>query len=374
MDTFRRASVGQGARTLAGQDYTADDIFRLDAARLFYADWVCVGRADAIPEAGDYFLAPIIAESIIVVRGQGGRIYAHANVCRHRGARLCQDERGRFPGGIQCPYHAWTYGLDGQLLAARLMHDVADFERGEYPLHPVAVAEWEGFLFLNLSRQPRPFAQVFAPLLGRFRAWGMPGLRLGRRIEYEVAANWKLIVENYSECYHCPLIHPALCELSPPTSGRNDLLEGPFLGGYMDLKTSIGSMTIDGHTGRRPLAALAGDDLARVYYYSIFPNLLLSLHPDYVMAHTLWPQSAGRTRVVCEWYFDPAEMARPGFDPSDAVDFWDMTNRQDWVACEISQQGLASRYYTPGPYSHTEGLLWAFGQEYLKRRLAGTPG
>lgn len=373
MDTFRRARVGQGARTLEGRDYTAEDIFSREAERLFYQDWVCVGRAAAIPEVGDYFLASIVTESVIVVRGSDGRVYAHADVCRHRGARLCQDERGRFPGSIQCPYHAWTYGLEGRLLAARMMHDVADFERSEYPLYPVAVAEWEGFLFLNLSKQPRPFAEAFAPLFGRFIAWGLPDLRLGRRVEYEVAANWKLIVENYSECYHCPLIHPALCELSPPTSGRNDLLEGPFLGGYMDLTSGAGSMTIGGHTGRRPVGTVAGDDLARVYYYTVFPNLLLSLHPDYVMAHILWPQSAGRTRVVCEWYFDPAEMARPGFDPSDAVDFWDMTNRQDWVACEISQQGLASRYYTPGPYSHAEGLLWAFGQEYLKRR-EGMPG
>ena len=142
-------------------------------------------------------------------------------------------------------------------------------------------------------------------------------------------ANWKLIVQNYSECYHCPLIHPALDRLSPSTSGRNDLSEGPFLGGYMTLNTAFDSMTTDGHTIRPPLGEVAGEELSRVYYYSIFPNMLLSLHPDYVMAHTLWPQGVGRTRIVCEWYFDPETMAAPGFDPSDAVEFWDMTNRQD---------------------------------------------
>lgn len=232
-----------------------------------------------------------------------------------------------------------------------------------------AIAEWEGFLFVNLSLEPEPFEQAFAPLIGRVSRWGAADLRRGARIEYSVAANWKLIVENYSECYHCPLIHPELSALSPWRSGRNDLSSGPFLGGYMDLNHT--SMTVDGSSGRAPLPGLPAEDVGRVYYYAIFPNLLLSLHPDYVMAHILRPDGPGRTLVGCEWYFHPDTLAATDFSPDDAVQFWDTTNRQDWHVCELSQRGVSSRGYTPGPYAQAEGLLWEFDQEYLRALVDG---
>lgn len=366
MAVFRKAAVQCGACTLPGRYYASEEVFRDEAERIFYNQWVCVGRAEQIPNPGDYFVAAVVEESIVVVRDRGGAARAYFNVCRHRGTRLCTQQSGHFSETIQCPYHAWTYDLDGRLIAARHMQDVENFDKQAYPLYAAALAEWEGFLFLNLAPEPEPFAQVFAPLIGRFAAWHMPGLRMAGQIEYDVKANWKLIVENYSECYHCPLIHPALAKLSPAQSGRNDLLEGPFLGGYMTLNHPGGSMTLTGRTIRPPVGEVAGDDLSRIYYYAIFPNMLLSLHPDYVMAHTLWPQGARRTRVVCAWFFDLAVIARPDFDPSDAVEFWDMTNRQDWHACELSQLGVASRAYTPGPYANAEGLLYAFDQQYLR--------
>ena len=365
MVAFVRATVQSDAWTLPRRYYASEAVFSAEAERIFYAGWVCIGRTEQIARPGDYFLAQIIGESIIVVRDRDGQARAFFNVCRHRGTRMCTEDAGRFAGSIQCPYHAWTYGLDGQLLAARHMQYTPGFEKRDYPLHAVALAEWEGFLFLNMSPEPEPFERAFAPLIDKFPAWHIPDLRRAGRIEYDVQANWKLIVQNYSECYHCPLIHPALDRLSTSTSGRNDLCEGPFLGGYMTLNTAFRSMTTDGHTIRPPLGEVAGEELSRVYYYSIFPNMLLSLHPDYVMAHTLWPQRVGRTRIVCEWYFDPATMAERGFDPSDAVEFWDMTNRQDWHVCELSQLGVSSIGYTPGPYASAEGLLHAFDQYYL---------
>jgi Rieske 2Fe-2S family protein len=366
MIEFVRASIQEGAWTLPREYYASQAVFSSEAERIFYAGWVCVGRAEQIARPGDYFLAQLIGESIIVVRDREGQAHAFFNVCRHRGTRMCTEESGHFAGSIQCPYHAWTYGLDGHLLAARHMQETPGFDKRDYPLRSIALAEWEGFLFLNLAPDPEPFERVFAPLIDKFPAWRMPTLRRARRIEYDVQANWKLIVQNYSECYHCPLIHPALDRLSPSTSGRNDMSEGLFLGGYMTLNTAFDSMTTDGHTVRPPVGDVAGADLGRVYYYSIFPNMLLSLHPDYVMAHTLWPLGVGRTRVVCEWHFDPATMAAPGFDPSDAVEFWDMTNRQDWHVCELSQLGVSSIGYTPGPYANAEGLLHAFDREYLR--------
>jgi Rieske 2Fe-2S family protein len=291
---------------------------------------------------------------------------AFFNVCRHRGTRICTTPNGHFPQSIQCPYHAWTYGLDGRLIGAPHMNEVGEFDKADYPLYEAALGSWEGFLFVNLSRQPEPFERAFAPLLGRFSSWHIAKLRSAHRIEYDVQANWKLVVENYSECYHCPLIHPALVKLSPYRSGQNDLYEGPFLGGFMDLNHEVDSLSMNGKTCAVPVGEVSGADLNRVYYYAIFPNMLLSLHPDYVMFHQLMPQSAGRTRISCEWLFDPDTIAQPDFDPGGAVEFWDMTNQQDWHVCELSQLGLTSRVYTPGPYSAAESLPAAFDREVLR--------
>lgn len=364
--TFRRAAVEAGTRTLPGRYYAADEVFAAEQERVFARHWLCAGREERITRPGDYLLVNIAGESLILVRDREGVPRAFFNVCRHRGTRICTEERGHFGQSIQCPYHAWTYGLDGRLLAARHMQDVPDFDKHDYPLVAAEMVSWEGFLMLNLQAEPAPFEDVFAPLIDKWTVWRLPALRMARRIEYDVRANWKLIVQNYSECYHCPLIHPALDHLSPSTSGRNDLAEGPFLGGYMTLKHAGGSMTMSGHTSWPPIGEVRGDELNRVYYYSLFPNMLLSLHPDYVMVHTLWPVSADRTRIVCEWLFDPAVMARPDFDPSDAVEFWDLTNRQDWHVSELTQLGVTSRAYRPGPYAQQEGLLAAFDREYLR--------
>jgi Rieske 2Fe-2S family protein len=245
------------------------------------------------------------------------------------------------------------------------MNEVPGFKKEDYPLHSAHTHTWEGFIFVSLASEPKPFDELFAQLSDKFASWQISKLRSARRIEYDVQANWKLLVENYSECYHGPLVHPVLAKLSHYQSGENEFEKGVFLGGYMEL--SHGSMTLDGATCAMPLGDVMGENLNRVYYYMLFPNLLLSLHPDYVMFHTLWPQSPERTHIICEWLFDPAVMARPDFDPAPAVEFWDITNREDWHVCEISQQGVSSRVYTPGPaYVVQENLIAAFDQEVLK--------
>ncbi len=239
------------------------------------------------------------------------------------------------------------------------------FDRADFPLQQAHVETLDGFAFVSLAPEPEPFADAYAPLAGRFARWHLEALRTARTIEYELACNWKLVFQNYSECYHCPLLHPQLDELSPSDSGRNDLSEGRFLGGYSELRRHGSSLTSTGTTARPPLGALAGADLDRVYYYTVFPSLLLSLHPDYAMAHHVQPLAPNRTRVTCTWLFDPDTVAAPGFDPSDAVDFWDLTNRQDWRINELTQLGTESRAYVPGPYANGEGLLAAFDRHYL---------
>ena len=367
MDRFVAPRAGAGARTLDGRWYHAPDVFARERERIFAREWICVGRAERLARPGDFFLAQVAGESLIVTRDNGERVRAFYNVCRHRGTRICTEPAGRFGGSIQCPYHAWTYALDGTLLNARTMAEMPDFDRSSFPLHEAALATFEGFVFVNLAREPRPFGEAFAPLAGRFARWHLGELRTARTIEYDVACNWKLVFQNYSECYHCPLIHPHLDKLSPSDSGRNDLVEGPFLGGYSELRRHGGSLTTTGTSARAPLGDVDGADLDRVYYYTIFPSLLLSLHRDYVMAHVVQPVAPDRTRVTCTWLFDAAAMSEPGFDPSDAVDFWDLTNRQDWAINELTQLGTGSRAYTPGPYANAEGLLAAFDEHYLRQ-------
>ena len=355
-----------GSKTLPGAYYTSAEQYLRDIEHIYSNRWICTGRVSQVANTGEYFLCQIGQENLIIVRDQTGSINAFYNVCRHRGTRMCTQEQGKFSATIQCPYHAWTYNLQGQLVGAPLMDEVENFSKADYPLMKVHLVTWEGFLFVNLSPQPAPFETSYEPFIGKFSRWNLAELITVRKIEYEVQANWKLIVQNYSECYHCPLIHPELVKKTYYRSGQNDLLEGPFLGGFMEFNADIDSMTMSGRVCTTPISTLEADDLGRAYYYSLFPNLLLSLHPEYVMTHILWPKSAGETRVTCEWLFPPEAIGRADFNPNDAIEFWDTTNRQDWQVSELTQLGMQSRAYQPSPYSSTESLLAAFDREYLR--------
>jgi Rieske 2Fe-2S family protein len=351
------------AQTLPAAYYVDRKFFDVEMDRLFARMWVCAGRTEQVERAGQFFVRELLGESIIVVNGgstAAPRVNAFYNVCRHRGTRLCTDDHGAFSGSIQCPYHSWTYDLDGQLIGAPHMDEVPHFQKAEYPLHQVTVDTWDGHLFLNLDAGAAPLSTQLVDLPGKFRSWRMQDLRLGARIVYDVKANWKLIVQNYNECLHCPNLHPALNKLSHYLSGENEPLQATYMGGRMDLRPGVKTLSVDGICRRAVLPGLSADDRRRVYYYAIFPNMLLSLHPDYMMVHTLWPMAPDRTINICEWHFHPSELARDGFSAADAVDFWDMTNRQDWHVCELSQTGISSRAYTPGPYSNREDLLYAF--------------
>jgi len=351
--------------TLERQYYTSEAIFQAELERIFYKNWICVGRVEQIPNPGDYFVRTIGTEGLIITRDRQSEVHAFYNVCRHRGTRLCDQPSGHFRESIQCPYHAWTYGLDGRLIGVPGMAEMKGFDKRDYGLYHPCLETWEGFLFVNLDPKAESLAKAFAPLAGKFDRWEIGNLRSARRIDYDTQANWKLLTENYSECYHCPLVHPALSKLSPYDSGEDDLTSGPYLGGFMRINED--SLTLSGGTARPPLGSVEGADLHRVYYYSLFPNMLLSLHPDYVMFHTLWPQAPGRTLITCEWLFNPQTMARPDFDASDAVEFWDMTNRQDWHICEEGQIGIGSRIYQPGPANDWhEALPVAFDAQVLK--------
>jgi Rieske 2Fe-2S family protein len=368
---FRKTTetFSAGAKSLPQRYFLSPEIFAEEQEKIFSKRWVLAGHQSRIAKAGDYLTTEVAGESLIIVRDKHGGIHGFYNVCRHRGSRLIETRNGQC-AAIQCPYHAWTYALDGRLIGAPHMDQVSGFDKTDYSLHAVNLALWEGFIFVNLadaSTQRTGYISLdkwFAPLDGKFSRWNLSTLRSAKRIEYDVRANWKLVFENYSECYHCLGVHPELSKISPSDSAENDLTEGPFLGGFMRIAKDK-SLTMSGNACALPVGGFGNQDFRFVFYYSIFPSMLLSLHPDYVMVHQLEPQSPERTLILCDWFFHPNAFEGDDFNPHDAIEFWDMVNKQDWHVCELSQQGIASRAYKPGPYSARESIPAAWDREYL---------
>jgi Rieske 2Fe-2S family protein len=357
------------ARALPAAVYTSDEILQFEQAEFFARDWLCVGRAADIAGSGDYFVKGLGAESVVLLRGADGLIRGFFNVCRHRGSRLFDAASGQGLVRVLCPYHSWSYNLDGTLQHAPRMNE--DFCKADFPLQPVRAELYQGFIFISLNPSAPALAQCLAELpdLSRYR---MSELACGRRVEYEVAANWKLICENYSECYHCAHAHPQLSRVSELIARSERAAEtgACFVGGPMRLRDGVETMSLSGRSSVPTIPGLSHEDSRYVQYYAIYPNLLLSPHPDYVLTHTVWPLAPGRSRVICEWLFTRAAVAAGNFDPADIVEFWDLTNRQDWALCERVQLGVSSRGFIPGPYQATEDCVHTFDRWYAARMAA----
>ncbi len=345
--------------TLPGVAYTSPEVFAWEMEHFFEGGWVCIGRAADIAP-GTRRAVPAGGEGVLLSRDADGTLRGFFNVCRHRGHELLPlggSAEGRL---IQCPYHGWTYHEDGTLKSAPRLGQRPGLEPADHGLVPVAVAEWHGWVLVNVSGAAPPIAEYVADLDPLVRPHDPGGLTVGARIEYLAEANWKLLVENYHECYHCPQIHPELCQVTPPTSGANYRPAGLWVGGLMDLMEHAQTMSLTGASGAPPMPGLDAGQRRHVYYLGLFPNLLLSLHPDYVLSHRLEPIAPDRTRVECIILWPPEVIGRSGFDPSYAVDFWDITNRQDWRACESVQRGVSSRGYRPGPIARPEDAVYQF--------------
>jgi Rieske 2Fe-2S family protein len=362
-------------RTLPRDAYFADAIWRLEKERIFAREWVCVGRAESLAAPGDYRVLELAGESILMVRAKDGALRAFYNVCRHRGCRLVLDPpaepAGHFGSGIRCPYHAWTYTLDGELRTAPFLDEDDGFRREDFSLWPVGVDSWGGFVFLNLSpleaaAEGRTLLQQLGAVPERLRRYPLADLRTGHRIVYEVAANWKVMLENYNECYHCGGVHPELCKVVPAFRQKG----GSELDWDRGIPHREGAWTFthSGTSSRAPFAGLNEDEKTRHKGELIYPNFLLSLSAEHVAAFTLWPGGPERTTIACDFLFHPEEMARPGFDPSDAVQFWDLVNQQDWRICEGVQAGMRARVFEHGYYAPMES--WSLDiRRYIRERL-----
>ena len=372
--------------TLPRDFYQTQEHWAMEKERIFCHEWVCIGREEEVPNPGDYLLLDIAGESILLVRTRERALAAHYNVCRHRGSQLVLgvDARprsgsavgpsGTFTSGIKCPYHSWTYELSGQLRTAPWLDESSGFRKEELPLYPVGVEIWGGFVFVRLgptadataTASPTALSDQLGAATERIKRYPLAELRIARRIAYEVSANWKVILENYNECYHCGPVHPELCRVVPAFKQK----------GGMDLDWDRGvphregawTFTMSGTTNRQPFAGLNEDELTRHKGELLYPNFMLSLSAEHAAAFTLWPGGPDRTTILCDFLFHPAEMARPDFDPNDAVEFWDITNRQDWVICESVQRGMGSRMFRQGFYAPMESLSLDI-RRYIKERL-----
>jgi Rieske 2Fe-2S family protein len=351
--------------------YVDDALLAWELEHFFTRSWVCAGRSSELAVTGARSATRIGNETILLVRGADGELRGFFNVCRHRGHELLPCGASTTRATIACPYHAWVYDLDGSLHSTPRFDAPDDFDPSAHALGRVAVEEWFGWVFVNASGDAGPLADHLGSFDAVVAGYEPERLVAGATHHYTMAANWKLAIENYHECFHCPAIHPELCRVSPPTSGENFVVTGLAIGGNMDLVDGAATMSMTGESPLSPLPGLSEVERRTVMYAGIFPNLLISLHPDYVMTHRIRPVAPGVSEVECAWLFDPDAVAAPGFDPSFAVDFWDVTNRQDWTACEGVQRGVESRGYRPGPFSIEEEGVAAWNRQIATGYLTG---
>jgi glycine betaine catabolism A len=360
--------------TLPGTYYTDETVFALEQERIFEAMWFCVVRSDDLPTAGSFRTVQVGRENLLVSRSRTGAIRAFFNVCRHRGARLTTEESGAVKRAFQCGYHAWTYDLDGKLIAAPNLTKMPDIDRVDYGLRRVAVREWLGYVWVCLADEPPSFEDtVLREVVDRLGTvemldhYDVPALKVGRRIVYDVKANWKLIVENFMECYHCATIHPELTEVLPEFA--DGYAAQYFVGHGAVFGDQIEGFTVDGSAGVDRIPTIDDDQDRRYYAITIKPQVFVNMVPDHVIVHRMFPLAPDRTVIECDWLYLPG-VVESGVDVAKSVELFDRVNRQDFEACEKTQPSMSSRMYANGgvlvPSEHHIGIF----HEWLQSKLA----
>jgi Rieske 2Fe-2S family protein len=320
--------------------------------RVLFGEWCCVGRVDDLGLSSPKRVATVdvAGESVLLTSDEHGALHAAYNVCRHRGAQLCAPaDPPRDASALRCPYHSWTYGLDGRLLKAPHA-EVNDPEA--FALHPVGVETWQGFVFVHLTpAEAKPLTEQVAHADGSLGNYGIGDLVTGHVLHYEVAANYKVLLENYNECYHCGPVHPELSRLVPSFAGGGSELDWD---NGIPHREGAWTFTLSGTTTRAPLPGLDEHEQVRHKGDLVYPNLMLSASADHVAAFVVSPRAVDRTEVTCTLLFARDEVAAPGFDPGDAAELWDLVNKQDWAICESVQRGMSSRAYRHGWFAPME--------------------
>ncbi|WP_028935051.1 aromatic ring-hydroxylating oxygenase subunit alpha [Pseudonocardia spinosispora] len=359
--------------TLPGHHYADPEIFASEQARIFEKYWFAAVRTADLPAAGNFRTVQVGRESVLVVRDRKGNLGAFLNVCRHRGAQLCAEPTGSLRNAVRCPYHAWTYGLDGKLIAAPNLETMPDVDRSAYGLNKVALREWLGVAWVCLADEPPSFSEtVIGAVTARLGdaeiidAWQIDKLELGKRITYEVKANWKLIIENFMECYHCATIHPELTEVLPEFA--DGFAAQYFVGHGAAFGEDVQGFTVDGGAGAPKLETVTDEHDRRYYAITVNPQVFINLVPDHVILHRMYPVAADRTIVECDWLYAP-EVVASGQDLTKSVELFHRVNQQDFDACERCQRATLSRSYRDGgvlvPSEHHIGAF----HEWVRTQL-----
>jgi glycine betaine catabolism A len=364
--------------TLGGAYYADEAIFAREQERIFSSLWFCVVRTGDLPAPGAYRTCQVARESILCVRGNDGQVRAFLNLCRHRGARLCPAESGAVKRSLRCAYHSWSYGLDGALTAAPNLGPMPEADRERFGLVPVASREWLGYLWVCLSREPPSFEETVIGAVtrrlgdpGAIEKYHVGGLALGRRITYQVHANWKLIVENFMECYHCSSIHPELVAILPEF--RRGYAAQSYVGHGAEYAPGAEGFTVDGTPGHGLLPGLGGAQDRRYFAATIPPQVFINLVADHVIVHRMFPLAADSTLIECDWLYAP-DVVASGVDLTASVELFHRVNQQDFAVCEQCQPAMASRGYAGGgvlvPSEHHISEFHA----WVRARLGESPG
>ncbi|GAB2510571.1 aromatic ring-hydroxylating dioxygenase subunit alpha [Nocardia heshunensis] len=363
--------------TLGGEYYCDPAVFAKEQERIFERMWFCAARSADLTDPGAFRRVEIGRESVLIVRGHDGELRAFLNVCRHRGALICTESEGQVRRTLRCPYHAWSYALDGKLVAAPNMATLQDdsgapIDKVAYGLIPVALREWLGYAWVCLADEPPSFeTDVIGAVTGRLGDpaaidhYGMERLALGKRVVYDVAANWKLIVENFMECYHCAAIHPELVEVLPEFA--KGYAAQYYVGHGAEFGERIDGFTVDGRPGFEALPGLAPEQDRKYFAITIRPTVFVNLVPDHVIFHRMYPLAHDRTVVECDWLYAP-DVLQSGGELDHSVELFHRVNEQDFAACERTQPAMSSRAYRNGgvlvPAEHhiAEFHAWARGR------------
>lgn len=355
MDQSVVAEKGRIKSTLKGELYTSSEIFELEKKNIFGESWLFVGHYEyEVVEPGRYITTRLNGENILITRGKDRVLRAFLNACRHRGATLCQEHSGK-AGVFRCPYHSWSYGLDGSLAGVPKSSGCREalVNNDNYGLEKVHLATWHGMIWLNFSENPKPIEeQLDTQIMERFgeletlARYQIQDLKVAHRKEYDVKANWKLIVENFQECYHCSAIHPELTAAFPEFKSGIGTQNQVGLGA--NLNEGLDAFSISGKGVRPMLKGLLPED-DRIYYgMTITPHVFINLTPDHLIIHHIIPIGTDRSIVICDWLFDPEEMEKPDFEPMDAVELFHRVNEQDFEACQWCQDNMGSKAYKNG--------------------------
>lgn len=363
--------------TLPSSWYRSESVLAVEKERIFCREWVCVGREEELSGPGSFRVLELFGESVILLRNRTAQLRAFYNTCRHRGSRLCREPGTARPahaplgggiaaGRITCPYHQWSYDLDGRLIGAPWLTAEPGFDKALFGLYPVGVECWGGFVFLNLTpAKAPPLREQLGAIPARLERYPLSELRIGHTIRYQVAANWKVLCENYNECYHCAGVHPELCAVVPAFRERGG--SGLDWARGIPHRPGAYTFTTSGTTRRRPFPTLNEDERVRHKGELVYPNLFVSLACDHAAVFILEPRAAARTDITCHFLFEPYEIDKPDFDPRDATEFWDLVNRQDWEICEAVQQGISARVHERGYYAPMEDFNLDIRRYVLER-------